>query len=120
MELPFDSDDLPFDLEPAPRQAPTHCPHGVAYDGDEDCRACYEDHQALEDGLTWKDFPDDRDFYDEEGQRDLALHEATWPLAAGPREEPARVYGGAWDLFAAVAASQDAGPRDADFAGNAF
>lgn len=61
--------------EPEPDVAITHCSHGFPIDGPmEDCVVCYEAYQDLESSYTYKDFPDDSRFFDEEAQRDLELH----------------------------------------------
>lgn len=69
--------------EPEPvRPSPTHCEHGISFLGYEvegqmtwdTCQPCDEARWEEESKYTYKDFPDDSRFFDEEAQRDLELH----------------------------------------------
>lgn len=78
-DFPFE-DDEPVAREYGPAADTFTCSHGVTFiggDDDSECDACYEESQALEAGIVWRDFPDDSRFFDEDSQRELAEYDAS-------------------------------------------
>lgn len=78
-DLPFEADAGPVAREYGPAANTFTCSHGVTFIGadEEGCDVCYEASCELEAGIVWRDFPDDRAFFDDEAQRDLAEYDAS-------------------------------------------